>query len=293
MGETGPCGPCTEIHFDHIGGRNAASLVNKGDATVIEIWNLVFMAFNRESSGNLVNLPAKHVDTGMGFERLLSILQGKTSNYDTDVFAPLFKSIQEITGADPYSGQFAKCATSNVMESKDMAYRVIADHIRALTFAISDGAIPGPVGRGYVIRRILRRAVRYGKEFLNAKVGFFSQLVPVVASIFENTFVIKDPASIQSILLGEEQKFAKAFDKGLVAFRRLVKRLNPGDIVSGKDVFLLYSTFGFPDDLTRIMAEDRGFTIDSAAFQLELAKARQESCQAAKKKAPNSLDIAL
>jgi alanyl-tRNA synthetase len=178
MGEQGPCGPCTELHYDRLGGgRNASHLVNMDDPNVLEIWNNVFIQFNREADGSLRSLPAKHVDTGMGFERLVSVLQNKMSNYDTDVFTPLFVKIQELTGSRPYSGKEG----AEDVDGIDTAYRVVADHVRTLTFAISDGGVPGPKERGYVLRRILRRGARYVRKRFNTPIGhFFSDLAPTL-----------------------------------------------------------------------------------------------------------------
>lgn len=172
MGDTGPCGPCTEIHYDRIGGRDAAALVNADDPDVIEIWNIVFIQYNRDEKG-LATLPAQHIDTGMGLERLVSILQDKRSNYDIDAFGPLFQKISEHSQVGDYTGLVADDVTK-----KDTAYRAIADHARTLCFAIADGAVPNNEGRGYVLRRILRRATRYGQQILKAKPGFFATLVP-------------------------------------------------------------------------------------------------------------------
>ncbi|KAJ6807820.1 alanine--tRNA ligase [Iris pallida] len=231
MGETGPCGPCTEIHFDRIGNRDAASLVNNDDPTCIEIWNLVFIQFNRESNGSLKPLPAKHVDTGMGFERLTSILQKKMSNYDTDVFLPIFDAIQQATKAPPYAGKVGKDDVDKV----DMAYRVVADHIRTLSFAIADGSRPGNEGREYVLRRILRRAVRYGREFLNAEKGFFSGLVGVVVKAMGGTFpeLKQHEAKIIEIIAEEEETFGRTLTKGQEKFQKAAQEVS-GKILSGQ-----------------------------------------------------------
>ena len=179
----------SEIHYDHIGGRNASHLVNKDDPLVVEIWNNVFIQFNREDDGSLKSLPAKHVDTGMGFERLVTAIQGVRSNYDTDVFSPLFARIQEITGVRPYAGKFG----DEDIDGIDTAYRVVADHVRTLAFALSDGGVPNNVGRGYVLRRILRRGARYARKKLGVSIGsFFSSLVPTLVtqlvSLIQNCF---------------------------------------------------------------------------------------------------------
>ena len=178
MGDQGPCGPCSEIHYDRIGGdRNAAHLVNQDDPNVLEIWNNVFIQYDRQKDKSLKTLPAKHVDTGMGFERLVSVLQDKLSNYDTDCFSPLFARIQEVTGARSYTDKYGKDDVDGI----DTAYRVIADHIRLLTFAISDGGVPNNEGRGYVVRRVLRRGSRYARKYFNAEIGsFFSKILPAL-----------------------------------------------------------------------------------------------------------------
>ncbi|KAK2990010.1 hypothetical protein RJ640_004688 [Escallonia rubra] len=232
MGDTGPCGPCTEIHFDRIGNRDGASLVNNDDPTLIEIWNLVFIQFNREVDGSLKPLPAKHVDTGMGFERLTSILQNRMSNYDTDIFLPIFDAIQKATGARPYLGRVGPDDVGHI----DMAYRVVADHIRTLSFAIADGSCPGNEGREYVLRRILRRAVRYGTEVLKAQQGFFNGLVRVVVEVMGDVFPeLKDhEVHIRDIITAEEASFGKTL-------------LN--------DAFVLWDTYGFPLDLTQVTVE--------------------------------------
>jgi len=273
MGATGPCGPCTEIHYDRIGGgRDASKLVNADLPDVIEIWNNVFIQFNREVDGTLKTLPAQHVDTGMGFERLTSILQGVDSNYDTDIFIPIFDEIRVITGARPYGGKIGSEDDGYV----DMAYRVVADHIRTLSFAIADGATPSNDGRGYVLRRVLRRAVRYGRQNLGADLGFFARLVPKVVELMGDTFpeLRKNQAHVTAVIKEEEESFSKTLDKGLIKFKELADT-NVGEdkVFSGVDAHFLYTSMGFPVDLTELMAEELGMTVDRDAFD---AKMRQE-----------------
>lgn len=277
MGETGPCGPCTELHYDRIGGRDAASLVNMDDPTVIEIWNLVFIQFNRELDSSLRLLPNKHVDTGMGFERVSSILQEKMSNYDTDVFMPIFDSIQKITGCRPYSGLLGKEDVDGV----DMAYRVIGDHIRTLTIAITDGAVPDSDGRGYVLRRILRRAVRYGREFLQAQPGFFASLVDSVVASMGEAFpeLLEKRDHVVEIISYEESTFLRTLDRGTERFKQIVSNLerSQSTVVSGSDAFFLYDTMGFPLDLTQRMAEEVGFTVDEDGYHAAMSAAKELS----------------
>jgi alanyl-tRNA synthetase len=287
MGDTGPCGPCTEIHFDRIGGRDASKLVNAGDPDVLEIWNNVFIQFNREEGGKLRMLPSKHVDTGMGLERLVSVLQNKRSNYDTDVFTPLFAAIQKATGfARPYSGKLG----SEDVGNSDTAYRVIADHIRTLTFAITDGATPSNEGRGYVLRRILRRAVRYGRQVMDAKTGFFAQLVPTVVERMGQSFpeLKKNPARVIQILKEEEESFGRTLDRGIKLF---AEASADGKAISGDNAFKLYDTFGFPIDLTQQMAEERGLKVDIAGYERLMDEAKQRSRTAGKE--DGSKEIAL
>ncbi|KAI4384132.1 hypothetical protein MLD38_009897 [Melastoma candidum] len=280
MGDTGPCGPCTEIHYDRIGNRNAASLVNNDDPTCIEIWNLVFIQFNRENDGSLKPLPAKHVDTGLGFERLTSVLQNKMSNYDTDVFMPIFDAIQQVTGARPYAGKVGKDDDDKV----DMAYRVVADHIRTLSFAIADGSCPGNEGREYVLRRILRRAVRYGSEVLKAPEGFFNGLVGIVVSIMSNVFpeLKQHETRICEIIADEESSFGKTLQKGIEKFKKAAQDVD-GKTLSGQDAFILWDTYGFPLDLTQLMAEERGLGVDISGFNSAMEEARERSRSAQSK----------
>ena len=278
MGDQGPCGPCSEIHYDRIGGRNAAHLVNQDDPNVLEIWNNVFIQYNREPDSSLKSLPSKHIDTGMGFERLVSVLQNKMSNYDTDVFTPLFATIQEITGAREYRGKFGDEDPDGI----DTAYRVVADHVRLLTFAISDGGMPNNVGRGYVVRRVLRRGARYARKYFNVEIGdFFSKIIPTLVAQMGEMFpeIKRKQYDVQEILNEEEISFAKTLDRGEAMFEKYAQRCksNNSSQLDGADVWRLYDTYGFPDDLTRLMAEERGLTIDDAEFEKAKADAREAS----------------
>lgn len=279
MGDQGPCGPCSEIHYDRIGGRDAAHLVNMDDPNVLEIWNLVFMQYNRESDGTLRLLPAKHIDTGMGFERLVSVVQDKESNYDTDVFTPLFEKIQELTGAPAYSGKFGEEDKGGI----DTAYRVVADHVRTLTFALADGGVPNNEGRGYVLRRILRRGARYIRKYFNVPIGtFFSRLAPTLIEQMKHIFpeIERNVEDIFQILNEEEESFAKTLDRGEKLFETYAAnaKKNGQKTLNGKDVWRLYDTYGFPVDLTRIMAEEANLEIDEQEFE----KARLASLEASK-----------
>ncbi len=269
MGETGPCGPCSELHYylgDDLSLQNEA-LFRKDGPDFVEIGNLVFIQFNRDDSGALQPLPAQHVDTGTGFERLCSLLQHKTSNYDTDVFRPLIERIADVTGGDPDS------------DSGRVPMRVIADHIRALTFAIADGAMPANDGRGYVLRRILRRASRFGRQ-LDQHDPFMHRLVQPLLDTVAHVFpeAAAKAAHVAMVIKAEEESFGHTLDRGLDIFARLSAK---GDI-SGSDAFLLYDTYGFPLDLTELMARERGLVVDTAGFELELDDQRQRGRAATK-----------
>lgn len=278
MGDTGPCGPCSELHYDRIGGRNASSLVNMDDPDVLEIWNNVFIQFDRLDGGELRTLPAQHVDTGMGLERIVSVLKDVRSNYDTDLFKPLFDKIQSLTIARSYNGKLGSEDEGGV----DEAYRVIADHIRTLVIAITDGTAPSNEGRGYVLRRILRRAVRYGRQKLNAPQGFMTDLAPTVVEMLGEAFpeLKNDPKRVFEIIADEEESFGKTLDRGIKMFEDLD---NAGGKVSGDDAFKLYDTYGFPVDLTEIMAEERGLKVDIAGFERAMEEAKERSRQGGKK----------
>jgi alanyl-tRNA synthetase len=261
MGETGPCGPCSEIHIDLTPDCSGGKLVNAGDYRVIELWNLVFIQYNRQSDGRLEPLPQKHVDTGMGFERITAVLQGKNSNYDTDVFRPLFDRITEITGV-PYG--------ATLDGQTDIAMRVIADHARTLTFALSDGAMPSNEGRGYVLRRILRRALRYSKN-LGCHEPIINQLVATLADSMGDVFpeLRKQQETVSKIIKAEEESFIVTLDRGIEIFNEVIEnvRASGKTVISGEDAFKLYDTYGFPFDLTRLMAADVGFQVDGEGFE--------------------------
>ena len=287
MGDTGPCGPCSEIHYDRIGGRDAAALVNMDDPDVLEVWNLVFMQFNRESATSLRPLPAKSVDTGMGLERLVSILQDVRSNYDTDVFSPLFDEIQKVTGAAPYAGALGGPAEvlPDTAIGRDTAYRVIADHIRTLSCAIADGALPSNEGRGYVLRRILRRAVRYGRQILGADEGFFAKLVPAVVTSLGETFpeLAEKQAHVSAVIAEEESAFSTMLTRGIKEFNTRAEgiRAAGGEGFDGASAFFLYDSMGFPIDLTELMAREAGLTVDLPGFEAAMAEQRARSSAAA------------
>jgi len=279
MGETGPCGPCSEIHIDirddearkKINGRD---LVNKDDPEVIEIWNLVFMQYNRLVNGTLVDLPAKHVDTGMGFERLVRVIQGKKSNYDTDIFTPIINEISQLSGIK--YGDNEQC---------DIAVRVVADHLRAVSFAITDGQLPSNNGAGYVIRRILRRAVRYGFTFLKFTEPFVYQLLPVlVREMGEQYPEIKSQENlVAKVIYEEESSFLRTLSSGIRRFENYVEQNKDSKSIDGAFAFELFDTFGFPVDLTNLMAEEKGLEVDMDGFNANLEEQKNRSRKAAEK----------
>ena len=280
MGDAGPCGPCTEIHYDRIGGRDAASLVNMDDPDVLEIWNLVFIQFNREDDASLRPLPARHVDTGLGMERLTSILQRVPSNYATDVFSGIFAAVQAATRSPPYQDRVGAADAGGA----DMAYRVVADHIRTLSFAIADGARPGAEGREYVLRRVLRRAVRYGRETLSAPDGFFAGLVDAVVASMGGAYpeLVAKRDAVHAVIADEEVSFSRTLLAGIDRYKKFAAKLPPGGQLGGGDAFLLWDSFGFPLDLTTLMAEEGGFTVDAAGFDAAMAAQRERSRAAPK-----------
>ena len=273
MGDTGPCGPCSEIHVDlrDDAERQAipgAELVNKGHHLVIEIWNLVFMQYNRKADGSLELLPHRNVDTGMGFERLCMTLQGKKSNYDTDVFTGMIGKIEELSGKKYGSD-----------ENVDVAMRVIADHIRAISFSIADGQLPSNVKAGYVIRRILRRAVRYGYTFLGFNEPFLCRLVGQLVDDMGEFYpeIAKQQTLIEKVIREEEMAFLRTLDRGIKLIESIMEKSSDTKVIKGEDAFTLYDTFGFPIDLSELIASERGFSIDLKGFETELQKQKERA----------------
>lgn len=276
MGDVGPCGPCSEIHIDirpqaEREKIDGLSLVNKSHPQVIEIWNLVFMQYNRKADGSLESLPNKVIDTGMGFERLCMALQGKTSNYDTDIFMPIIQKITDITGVKYGSNT-----------KSDIACRVIADHIRTIAFSIADGQLPSNAKAGYVIRRILRRAVRYGYTFLNLREAFMYKLVDVLCNVMGDSFpeIMVQKELIERVIKEEEESFLKTLETGI----RLLEKNLPtakGGVLSGEVAFALYDTYGFPLDLTELILRENGMSVDTVGFDVEMRKQKERARNAA------------
>ncbi len=281
MGDQGPCGPCSEIHVDlrseeeksKVSGK---SLVNNDHPQVVEIWNNVFMEFNRKADGSLEKLPAQHVDTGMGFERLCMALQGKTSNYDTDVFTPLIEKVEQITRFKYTSNEVQNI--SEEQNKTNIAIRVIVDHVRAVAFAIADGQLPSNTGAGYVIRRILRRAIRYGFTFLNTKEPFINKLVEVLANQMGEFFpeIKSQQQLVTNVIREEEASFLRTLDQGLQLLENVVSETN-GNEVSGAKAFELYDTFGFPIDLTALILREKGYELDEAGFATSMQEQKNRS----------------
>lgn len=276
MGETGPCGPCTEIHFDRTPDKSGGPLVNMGVPEVIEVWNLVFIQYNRKPDGSLEELLSKHVDTGMGFERICAVMQHVDSNYDTDVFMPIIKKIEQLSG-EQYS--------TSLENTVGIAMRVISDHIRTLVFSIADGAMPGNEGRSYVLRRILRRACRYARNL-----GFTEPILYKLTSIISETMgdifpeVPLNLEHIKRVIKAEEESFLQTLDRGLDRFEEIEISLKNASetLIQGSDIFLLYDSFGFPADLTELIAKERGLTVDLAGFK-ELMDQQKERSRNARK----------
>jgi len=288
MGDQGPCGPCSEIHVDlrpdaeraQVSGR---SLVNADHPQVVEIWNNVFMEFNRKADGSLEKLPAKHVDTGMGFERLCMAMQNVTSNYDTDVFTPLIAKVEEITGKKYTTNDVILNDSEESQEQNktNIAIRVIVDHVRAVAFAIADGQLPSNNGAGYVIRRILRRAIRYGFTFLGTKEPFIYQLVDVLSAQMGQFFpeIVSQKDLVKNVIKEEEASFLRTLDQGLHLLDSVIEKTE-GKIVEGAKAFELYDTFGFPIDLTALILREKGYDLDEAGFDTAM-KAQKDRSRAA------------
>lgn len=279
MGDTGPCGPCSEIHIDlrpesEKKNKPGRELVNSDHPQVIEIWNLVFMQYNRKANGSLEPLPNKVIDTGMGFERLCMAIQGKTSNYDTDIFTPILSAISTLTGIS-----YGKS------EETDIAMRVIADHIRTIAFAITDGQLPGNAKAGYVIRRILRRAVRYGYTFLNRREAFMYCLIPVLIETMGEAYpeLIHSCELIEKVIKEEEESFMRTLETGIrLLDKKIAEAQEQGvKILNGEDAFILFDTYGFPLDLTSLILNEHDMTVDEAGFEAQMNMQKERARNAA------------
>jgi alanyl-tRNA synthetase len=271
MGDTGPSGPCSEIHIDRTSDKSGGKLVNQGDARVLEIWNLVFIQYNRDEAGKLRLLPAKHVDTGMGFERVTAVLQGKESNYDTDVFSPLMDVIGGLVGRK-YGGRLD--------DLNDVAFRVIADHLRMLTFSVTDGALPGNKGNGAVVRSVLRRAFRFGYQRFNQREPFLFKLVPALAEHMGKAYpeLLANPERVQDVIRGEEGDFLRTIERGLTLFNEAAQQAQKmGGLIKGTAIFDLHATYGFPPDLTRQMAQENNLAVDMARYEEEMREHERKS----------------
>ena len=293
MGDVGPCGPCSEIHIDlrseeEVAQKSGKELVNADHPQVVEIWNNVFMQFERKADGSLEPLESKHIDTGMGFERLCMAIQGKQSNYDTDIFMNTISVLEKMSGI-----KYGAKGTLSSENFADVAMRVVADHIRAVSFAIADGQLPSNNGAGYVIRRILRRAIRYGYSYLNFKEPFMCQLVPVLADQFKDVFpeLKQQQEFVTKVMEEEEKTFLRTLDLGLKRLDHIFENETNKNEIDGKTVFELSDTYGFPVDLTALIAREKGFSIDENGFKKELAKQKERSRKDATKEASDWIEI--
>ncbi len=285
MGETGPCGPCTEIHIDlrSNGSDSAAPLLNTGNPLIIELWNLVFIQYNRRSDGQLDPLPLKSVDTGMGLERLAMVLQGQNSTYDIDLFRTLRAQVEHLTGHAYSSGGLS-----------EVAIRVVCDHIRAITFAIADGQLPSNVGAGYILRRLLRRAVRYAYQYLDQQKPFLYQLVPTLAELYADTFpeVQQQLDTLQRVIQGEEESFLHTLGRGLNRIESYLAQQKNGNTLPGEIAFELYDTYGFPLDLTQLIAREKGFAVDQSGFEAALQQQKERSRKATRRTHGDWIELA-